>query len=130
MKTSGMLDRRIRHDGRVEWVRNTISVTAVIALSAVGPVVAQSGNGSPRQDLPPGPSTTNPTPPERIGPPLRPPSGQSTEKSGNGAFSGVIHPPSGVDPAVQAPVPHPQSGATPVIPPAGTPGGNPNVQPR
>ncbi len=44
--------------------------------------------------------------------------------------SGVIHPPAGMDPgmAVQVPDPHPNS--TPVIPPPGTPGGNPSVQPK
>ena len=44
--------------------------------------------------------------------------------------SGVIHPPAGMDPgiAVQVPDPHPNS--TPVIPPPGTPGGNPLVRPE
>jgi hypothetical protein len=41
---------------------------------------------------------------------------------------GVICPPD-VDPAMKAPMP-PKEGNTPVIPPPGSPGGNPNVQPR
>src|SRR5262249_47861177 len=41
---------------------------------------------------------------------------------------GVICPPAGVDPEMhQAP---PQGGAMKVLPPPGTPGGNPNVQPK
>jgi hypothetical protein len=40
---------------------------------------------------------------------------------------GVICPPD-VDPAIQAPTPN--AGKTPVIPPPGSPGGNPSVQPK
>jgi hypothetical protein len=41
---------------------------------------------------------------------------------------GVICPPSHVDPEIKAPTP--QGGPMPVIPPPGSPGGNPNVQPK
>jgi hypothetical protein len=41
--------------------------------------------------------------------------------------SGVICPPD-VDPAIKAPTP--DAGKTPVIPPPGSPGGDPNVQPK
>ncbi len=44
--------------------------------------------------------------------------------------SGVIHPPAGVDPGIAAPVPDPHPHSTPVIPPPGTPGGNPSVDPK
>jgi len=40
---------------------------------------------------------------------------------------GVICPPD-VDPAIRAPTPN--AGKTPVIPPPGSPGGDPNVQPK
>jgi len=40
---------------------------------------------------------------------------------------GVICPPD-VDPAMKAPTP--KTGDTPIIPPPGSPGGNPNVQPK
>lgn len=43
--------------------------------------------------------------------------------------NGVLCPPSGVDPEMRAPTP-PDSGNTPVIPPPGSPGGNPSVQPK
>ncbi len=42
--------------------------------------------------------------------------------------NGVLCPPAGVDPELRAPTP--ETGNTPVIPPPGTPGGNPNVQPK
>jgi hypothetical protein len=41
---------------------------------------------------------------------------------------GVLCPPSGVDPQMHAPTP--DTGNTPVIPPPGSPGGNPNVRPK
>jgi hypothetical protein len=40
---------------------------------------------------------------------------------------GVICPPD-VDPGIKAPAP--ETGKTPVIPPPGSPGGDPNVQPK
>jgi hypothetical protein len=42
--------------------------------------------------------------------------------------NGVLCPPSGVDPEIRAPTP--DSGNMPVIRPPGSPGGNPNVQPK
>lgn len=44
-----------------------------------------------------------------------------------GETNGVICPPE-IDPAIKAPTPN--SGSMPVIPAPGTPGGNPNVQPK
>ncbi len=41
--------------------------------------------------------------------------------------NGVICPPNG-DPGIKAPTP--DTGKTPIIPPPGSPGGNPNVQPK
>ena len=41
---------------------------------------------------------------------------------------GVLCPPADVDPQMRAPTP--EAGNTPVIPPPGSPGGNPNVRPK
>jgi hypothetical protein len=41
---------------------------------------------------------------------------------------GVLCPPAGVDPEIHAPTP--DAGNTPVIPPPGSPGGNPDIQPK
>ncbi|WP_316168551.1 MULTISPECIES: hypothetical protein [unclassified Bradyrhizobium] len=56
--------------------------------------------------------------------------GQSGEPLGEklAKTNGVLCPPSGVDPQMHAPTP--EGGTTPVIPPPGSPGGNPNVQPK
>jgi hypothetical protein len=43
---------------------------------------------------------------------------------------GVIQPPAGIDPGIHTTVPEPRPGTTPVIPPPGTPGGDPRVVPR
>lgn len=45
--------------------------------------------------------------------------------------AGVVRPPVGVDPGIQAPVPVPNPGTTPVIPPPpGAPGGDARLRPR
>ncbi len=43
---------------------------------------------------------------------------------------GVIKPGGNVDPKMQVPPPDPGPTSTPVIPPPGTPGGDPNVVPK
>ena len=41
---------------------------------------------------------------------------------------GVLCPPAGVDPAIRAPTP--DAGNMPVIPPPGSPGGDPTIRPK
>jgi hypothetical protein len=41
---------------------------------------------------------------------------------------GVLCPPAGVDPEIRAPTP--DAGKTPVIPPPGSPGGDPTLRPK
>jgi len=43
---------------------------------------------------------------------------------------GVIHPPANVDPGLTQPAPDVGPHSMPVIPPPGTPGGNPDVKPK
>ena len=43
---------------------------------------------------------------------------------------GVIHPPTNVDPGLTRPAPEVGPHSMPVIPPPGTPGGNPDVKPK
>jgi hypothetical protein len=56
--------------------------------------------------------------------------GQSREPLGDqlSKSDGVLCPPAGVDPQMRAPTP--ETGNTPVIPPPGSPGGDPNVRPK
>jgi hypothetical protein len=46
------------------------------------------------------------------------------------ATDGVIRPPSNIAPDMTVPAPVPNPGTTPVIPPPGSPGGDPSIQPR
>jgi hypothetical protein len=56
--------------------------------------------------------------------------GQSREPLGDklAKSDGVLCPPSGVDPQIHLPTP--DAGNTPVIPPPGSPGGDPTVRPK
>jgi hypothetical protein len=56
--------------------------------------------------------------------------GQSNEALGDklARSDGVLCPPDGVDPQMRAPAP--DAGNTPVIPPPGSPGGDPGVRPK
>jgi hypothetical protein len=56
--------------------------------------------------------------------------GQAAEPLGDklARSDGVLCPPPGVDPEIRAPTP--DAGNTPVIPPPGSPGGNPAIRPK
>jgi hypothetical protein len=56
--------------------------------------------------------------------------GQRAEPLGDklARSDGVLCPPAGVDPAIRAPTP--DTGNMPVIPPPGSPGGDPSVRPK
>lgn len=56
--------------------------------------------------------------------------GQSNEALGDklAKSDGTLCPPAGVDPEIRAPTP--DTGKMPVIPPPGSPGGDPSVRPK
>jgi hypothetical protein len=56
--------------------------------------------------------------------------GQRAEPLGDklAKSDGVLCPPAGVDPEIRAPTP--DTGNTPVLPPPGSPGGDPNLRPK
>ena len=58
--------------------------------------------------------------------------GQRAEPLGDklARSDGVLCPPSNVDPQMHAPAPNAGAGSMPVIPPPGSPGGDPNVRPK
>jgi hypothetical protein len=53
------------------------------------------------------------------------PLGQQLSRS-----KGVIQPPAGIDPGIETPAPQPNVQTMPVIPPPGSPGGDPSIQPK
>ena len=100
----------------------TLSVTAVILMAA--PAMAQ--NPQPASPSNPAVQVAPPSasaPPEKIAPPSR---GMSDRLSKQ---QGTIDPPN-VDPNMTVHPPAHTGGTTPVIPPPGSPGGNPSVVPK
>jgi hypothetical protein len=116
----------------------THPITARIALIVLLAAVPLGGAGAqlrpdPAQRPEPAPQTVpgnpNPTPPEKVAP---------EDSGGSGAplgerlsrSQGTIKPPANVDPGMATPAPDPGPRSMPVIPPPGTPGGNPSVVPK
>ncbi|RDV05621.1 hypothetical protein [Undibacter mobilis] len=115
-------------------IRHSILAAALLAASA-GLAAAQA----PPSDQPAEPPKTQPTDGKACGPDgthatvgqggdmvVRKPNDE-TLSSKLAQSGGVICPPA-VDPEIRAPTP--EAGRTPVIPPPGSPGGNPQVQPK
>jgi len=69
-------------------------------------------------------------PSQNTGPSEGTTTGQRTEPLGDklARSDGVLCPPSGVDPEIRAPTPN--AGNMPVIPPPGSPGGDPTIRPK
>ena len=86
-----------------------------------------------QQTAPPAPARSAncaPMPPKGTTAPEGSTVGQSNEQLGDklARSDGVLCPPSGVDPEIRAPTP--DAGTTPVIPPPGSPGGDPSLRPK
>jgi hypothetical protein len=83
------------------------------------PAPASAGNCAPTQSTPQGNIAPQGTT-----------TGQSNEPLGDklARSDGVLCPPAGVDPQMRAPTP--ETGNTPVIPPPGSPGGDPTIRPK
>jgi hypothetical protein len=112
-----------------------LTLSAILALAAAhaqappAPVTPMAETAAPE---PQRPADCSPMKPGPRGPNTSEgtTTGQASEALGDklAKSNGVLCPPSGVDPEMRAPTP--DTGSTPVIPPPGSPGGNPNVQPK
>jgi hypothetical protein len=106
------------------------------ASGAVGAQAPPSSATPPAQTAPPSPAHASECAPmlsvPRQGtmPPQGTTTGEAREPLGDklARSDGVLCPPAGVDPQMHAPTP--DAGNMPVIPPPGSPGGNPNVRPK
>jgi hypothetical protein len=106
------------------------------ASGAAGAQAPPSPATPPAQTAPPSPAHGTECAPMPSAPPNStvPPQGTTTgevrEPLGDklARSDGILCPPAGVDPQMHAPTP--DTGNTPVIPPPGSPGGNPNVRPK
>jgi hypothetical protein len=100
--------------------RALLIALACLPLAALAPVMARAELA---QEAP----GTAPKDPRLASPGKRPGETLSEQLDRN---NGVIHPPAGTDPGIAVPAPNPGPQSTPVIPPPGTPGGNPSPQPK
>ena len=110
---------------------------ACVLMAASGVAGAQAPPAPatpPAQTAPPAPvsncAPTRPVPPRGTIAPEGSTTGQAAEPLGDrlAKSDGVLCPPTGVDPEIRAPTP--DTGNTPVIPPPGSPGGDPGVRPK
>ena|SRR5947209_668396 len=110
-----------------------------LMMAASGIAYAQAPPGPttpPAKTAPPSPARTADCSPMQaplrsgIVPPEGTTTGQAAEPLGDklARSDGVLCPPSGIDPEMRAPAP--EGGKTPVIPPPGSPGGDPSILPK
>lgn len=109
------------------------SLAFCLALGLCMPVLAQVGNAPPREVAPPklDPKACSDRDRLTLGDTHELQSRGTTGESTSDRLArtgGVICPPPGLDPDIRAPAPG--SGRTPVIPPPGSPDGDPSVQPK
>ncbi|WJR79747.1 hypothetical protein [Bradyrhizobium sp. NP1] len=110
-----------------------LSAAGIDAAAAQAPPVAAT---PPAATAPPGPQAasdcapTKPVPSRGTVVPEGTTTGQASEPLGDrlAKSNGVLCPPPGIDPEMRAPAP--DAGNTPVIPPPGSPGGDPNLRPK
>ena len=117
-------------------MRKPAFLVGVLTIAAQG-AVAQA---PPTLTTPPQPTATTevaancaptePVPPRGRVTPEGTTTGQAREPLADklAKSDGVLCPPQGVDPDIRAPTP--DAGNTPVIPPPGSPGGNPDIRPK
>jgi hypothetical protein len=109
----------------------------LMAVSGAASAQAPPSPATPSaQTAPPSPAHSSecapmpPAPQNGIAPRQGTTTGEAREPLGDrlARSDGVLCPPTGVDPQMHAPTP--DTGNTPVIPPPGSPGGDPNVRPK
>ena len=132
--TSARADRFPRMKTKPQFLLSCMLIAVSGTASAQAPPAPTK---PPAQTAPPAParaandcSPMQPVPPRGTVAPEGSTTGQRAEPLGDklARSDGVLCPPSGVDPEIRAPTP--DTGNTPVIPPPGSPGGDPSVRPK
>jgi hypothetical protein len=118
-------------------MKHSLLISCALLMSS-GAAVAQAPPvpaTPPAQTAPPAPARATDCAPTQSTPrgsiaPQGTTTGQSNEPLGDklAKSDGVLCPPAGVDPQMRAPTP--ETGNTPVIPPPGSPGGDPTIRPK
>jgi hypothetical protein len=114
------------------------AIIAAVLLGVGGPVIASAQTGGALQYPPTLDGDARPYPPgaqPKKAVPTEPDEGISGSSGGSlshqlNRSGGVIYPPTDVDPGLTKPAPDIGLHSTPLIPPPGTPGGNPDVKPK
>jgi hypothetical protein len=119
------------------WIKQSLFLSCVL-MAASGMASAQAPPTPatpPAQTAPPVPVSASNCAPTQSTPqgnivPQGTTTGQSNEPLGDklAKSDGILCPPTGVDPQMRAPTP--DAGNTPVIPPPGSPGGDPTIRPK
>lgn len=115
------------HATRKFWLEAAALLTAAVLTTVlVAPALGQGGSSAPcSPSLPPGsPGTVT----SGGGEPHNPAPAPDNLSGRLAQSDGVICPPPAVD--LQMKLPTPDTGNTPVIPPPGSPGGDPSVRPK
>jgi hypothetical protein len=108
---------------QVGWRRLGAILTAGIACASL--MTSNEAASQVPQPAPESPAQSGQVPMHPEGASSDEPLGQQLSKSG-----GVIEPPAGIDSEIEVPAPQPDPKTTPVIPPPGSPGGDPSIQPK
>ena len=131
MGTSAPVDRFLR----MQMKHLALISCALIVFPAAATAQAPPAPATPpAQTAPPAPANNcepmRPVPPQGTIAPEGSTTGRATEPLGDklARSNGVLCPPAGVDPEIRAPTP--DAGNTPVIPPPGSPGGDPSLRPK
>src|ERR1700722_17385423 len=104
--------------------------TRFIAAAIAAAISASAAQAQSERPVPPSatPSTRRDCPPSAGNPPAKETTGSAPLSDRLAQSKGVICPPAGVDPGIA--VPPVGGGRMPVIPPPGTPGGDPGIVPK
>ena len=112
-----------------------ISCVVMVVADVAGAQAPPGPTTPPAKTAPPSPDRANcapmqPAPSTGTASPEGTTTGQRPEPLGDklARSDGVLCPPPGVDPEMHAPAP--DTGKTPVIPPPGSPGGDPTIRPK
>jgi hypothetical protein len=114
------------HATRTFWIETVALLTAVVLASMLAvPALGQGASAPCSPSQPPGSPGTATTGEGETHNPAPPPDNLSGRLAQS---DGVICPPPAVDPEMKLPTP--ETGNMPVIPPPGSPGGDPTVRPK
>jgi hypothetical protein len=126
------------------WKKSSVVKSVVVLVAALAASSATRAQQPPTQATP-AQRTATPAPVQSANCAPMPPSGTAATDGSSGSTvgrssgeplgdklaksDGVMCPPAGVDPEIRAPTPDAGT-TTPVIPPPGSPGGDPSVRPK